>query len=317
MKSLKKFMAGELSLVKKIVKDELKPNGTVVNDESFELFNSGGKKLRPMFTILSGKLGELERYEDVLKTSASLELLHMASLVHDDIIDDSELRRGKPTVYHQHGYFQAVNTGNYLLSSALQIVSKIDSVKFHQAYSAGIKEIVQGEMIQFDKQFDAHQTYDDYYRKIYRKTALLILLSIELGGYASHLDEETMSKLTTYGYHIGMSFQIIDDCLDFTGNERTLGKPNFSDIKNGHYTLPVLLLRDSDPEFKTMLERFSNDKENAAELIDYILNTDSVDRSLEISTSHIDSAVAAVDSIESPIKQYFLEIATMLKNRRN
>lgn len=317
MKSLKKFMAGELSRVKKIVKEELKPNGTIVNDKSFELFNSGGKKLRPMFTILAGKLGEEEHYNDVLKTSASLELLHMATLVHDDIIDNSELRRGKPTVFYEHGYFQAVNTGNYLLSSALQIVSKIDSLKFHETYSSGIREIVQGELIQFDTQFDAAQTLDDYFRKIYRKTALLIVLSIELGGHAAHLEDELIDKLRTYGYHIGMSFQIIDDCLDFTGSTRTLGKPNYSDIKNGHYTLPVLLLRDSDPVFKAMLQEFSDTRENPDALIDYILNSDAVDQALLASTEHLEQAEAEISNIDEPIRHYFTEIAGMLKNRRN
>lgn len=317
MKPLKKFMSGELNRVKKIVKSSLKPNGTIVNDMSFQLYNSGGKKLRPMFTILAGKLGDTAHYEDVLKTSASLELLHMATLVHDDIIDDSALRRGKPTVFYEHGYFQAINTGNYLLSSALQIVSKINNPKFHETYSSGIREIVQGELIQFDTQFDARQSLDEYYRKIYRKTALLIVLSIELGGYAAELNDKLMQHLSTYGYHIGMSFQIIDDCLDFTGSTSTLGKPNYSDIKNGHYTLPVLLLRDSDAEFKKMLEEFSETKENPEQLIQYILNTDALDRALEVSTEHLNAALAETEHIDAPIKQYFIEIADMLKNRRN
>lgn len=314
---LRKFMSLELSHVKKIVKNELEPNGIVVNDQSFELFNSGGKKLRPLFTILAGKLGDESAYDDVLKTGASLELLHMASLVHDDIIDDSVLRRGKPTVYHNHGYFQAVNTGNYLLSSALQIVAKIDSSKFHETYSRGIREIVRGELIQFDSQFDAFQTLDAYYKKIYRKTALLIVLSIELGAYAGKVDEETISKLSTYGYHIGMSFQITDDCLDFTGSSKVLGKPRYADIKNGHYTLPVLLLRDQDPKFKAMLETYSTDKTNDSQLIDYLLETSAIDEALEISHEHIASAVEAIKDIEEPIREYLLEIADMLKNRRN
>lgn len=317
MKSLKKFMAGELSRVKKIVKKELKPNGTIVNDKSFALFNSGGKKLRPMFTILTGRLGDEAHYDNVLKTGASLEMLHMATLVHDDIIDDSELRRGKPTVYYEHGYFQAVNTGNYLLSSALQIVSEIDNADFHKTYAAGIREIVQGELIQFDTQFDAAQTMDDYFRKIYRKTALLIVLSIELGAHAAKLDAELIKKLSTYGYHIGMSFQIIDDCLDFTGSTKTLGKPNFADIKNGHYTLPVLILRDSDPEFKVMLEEFSLKRENPEAVIDRILQSDAVERALEVSTEHIEKAEAEIVDLENPVKHYLTEIADMLKNRRN
>lgn len=310
-------MSDELSQVKKIVKKELEPNGILVNDQSFELFNSGGKKLRPLFTILSGQLGDADAYSNVLKTGASLELLHMASLVHDDIIDDSALRRGKPTVYHKHGYFQAVNTGNYLLSSALQLVARIESSKFHETYSTGIREIVRGELIQFDSQFDAYQTLDEYYKKIYRKTALLIVLSIELGAYAGKVDDDTISKLVTYGYHIGMSFQITDDCLDFTGSSKVLGKPRYADIKNGHYTLPVLLLRDSDPTFKSMLESYSNHKTDDNKLINYLLETDAIEKALGISHDHIASATEAVADIETPVKEYFLEIADMLKNRRN
>lgn len=310
-------MSEELQNVKKIVKAELEPNGTLVNDKSYELFNNGGKKLRPLFTILAGKLGEASAYDNVLKTGASLELLHMASLVHDDIIDDSELRRGKPTVYHDAGYFQAVNTGNYLLSSALQVVAKIDNPNFHETYSQGIREIVKGELIQLDTQFDATQSLDDYYKKIYRKTALLIVLSIKLGAYAGRVSEDIIDKLIDYGYHIGMSFQIIDDCLDFTGSTKVLGKPKYADLKNGHYTLPVLLQRDKDPIFKEMLIDYSNKNIDSEELISYLLKTSAIDDAIDISTEHIEKARAAVESIDQPIKSYFLEIADMLKNRRN
>ena len=310
-------MSEELQHVKKIVKAELEPNGTLVNDKSYELFNNGGKKLRPLFTILAGKLGDANLYDNVLKTGASLELLHMASLVHDDIIDDSELRRGKPTVYHDQGYFQAVNTGNYLLSTALQVVAKIDNPKFHETYSQGIREIVRGEIIQLDTQFNEAQSVDDYYQKIYRKTALLIVLSIKLGAYAGQVDDNIIDKLVEYGFHIGMSFQIIDDCLDFTGSTKILGKPRFADLKNGHYTLPVLLLRDSDPVFKSMLREYSKDGNDSQKLIDYLLNTTAIDHAMDVSTQHIEKAKKAVETIDEPIKSYFIEITDILKNRRN
>src|SRR5699024_8250292 len=154
-------MAGELTRVKKIVKEEMKPNGTIVNDKSFELFNSGGKKLRPMFTILAGKLGAEEHYNDVLKTSASLALLHIATLVHDDIIDDSELRRGKQTVFYEEGYYQTVNIGNSLLSSALPIVSRIDNPAFHAQSSTGSREVVNGKLVHFDTPFGAAEALYD------------------------------------------------------------------------------------------------------------------------------------------------------------
>src|SRR5699024_5525644 len=232
----------------------------------------GGKKIRPTFNLLVSKLGNPDKYDDIIKTSASLELIHMASLVHDDIIDDSRLRRGDLSVYYKHGYLQAVNTGNYLLSTSLLLVSSIEHRAFHEIYSHAVKDIVSGELFQFDHQFNADQTLDDYYEKIYHKTTLLIELSIRMGAYAAEVSDHTTEALMKYGHHIGMSFQIIDDCLDFIGDEKQLGKPKFSDLDNGHYTLPVLLLRDRDAAFKDKLTAYKNDHSLLSSLIDDLMN---------------------------------------------
>ncbi|WP_031544847.1 polyprenyl synthetase family protein [Salinicoccus luteus] len=317
MKTVKQYLSSDFEAVTSIIKEHLNPNEVLVNDKSYELFISGGKKIRPTFTLLVGKLGESDKFPDVLRASASLELIHMASLVHDDIIDNSELRRGRSTVYYEHGYLQAVNTGNYLLSTSLSLVSTIEHQALHAAFSKAIRDIIDGELFQLDHQFNAHQTMDDYYRKIYRKTALLIELSIKMGAYASNLDQRTLDALLDYGYHIGMSFQIVDDCLDFIGNEKTLGKPKFSDLENGHYTLPVLLLRDEDPLFRRRLEAFDGGAEQLDGLIEELLRSNAIDQAIAISNSHIRKALVAIEGIEEPIRKYLQEIAEKLSNRLN
>lgn len=315
MVSLKKYLATDFIKVDRLIKDNLKPSGVLSNDLSVDLYKSGGKKLRPTLSILAGRLGTPAKINDVYKVSASLELLHMATLVHDDIIDNSDLRRGKQTAYYKYGYFQAVNTGNLLLSTAVQMVSDIEHADFHKTYSEAIEQIVSGELLQFNHQFNEQQTYDDYYSKIYRKTALLIVLSVKLGSYASNLDKKTMENLTEFAHHIGISFQIVDDCLDFTGDESQLGKPKFSDLENGHYTLPVLLLRDKDEKFKQQLTEFKNKPELLGSLIDQIMNSDVLDESVKKSSEHYDKAISHLRDIEQPVKGYLLEIAEKLKKR--
>lgn len=317
MKTVKQYLASDFEAVTDLIKEHLDPNEVLVNEKSYELFIAGGKKIRPTFTLLVGKLGEEDKFPDVLRASASLELIHMSSLVHDDIIDNSELRRGKSTVYYEHGYLQAVNTGNYLLSTSLSLVSTIEHRGLHESFSKAIRDIIDGELFQLDHQFNAHQTMDDYYRKIYRKTALLIELSIKMGAYASNVDQKTLDALLDYGYHIGMSFQIVDDCLDFIGNEETLGKPKFSDMENGHYTLPVLILRDEDPDFRRHLESFDGGEVQLNHLIDALLDSNAIHKAIAVSNSHIQKAMEATEEIEEPIRTYLQEIAEKLSNRLN
>ncbi|CAD2075664.1 polyprenyl synthetase family protein [Phocicoccus pinnipedialis] len=316
-KSIRAFVKTDLKEVEALIKLALQPNKSIVSNESFDLYITGGKKLRPILSILVGKLGQPEYRSSILHTAASLELIHMASLVHDDIIDDSNLRRNRKTTYYKHGYFQAINTGNYLISSAIRLVSDIHDPKFHKTYSTMIKKIVTGELFQFDTQFDDTQTIEDYYEKIYKKTALLIMLSIELSAYAAHISDVTRKNLTEFGYNIGMSFQIIDDCLDYTASKKTLGKPSFSDLSNGHYTLPVLLLRDTDSEFKEMLKTYSREQSGKDELIKYLLDSKAIEASKRVSNEFLDNALVNIIEIDEPIKQYLIEMVEKLRTRLN
>lgn len=313
--SLNAFLSNDFKDVQAIIESEISPDTILVKKKSYELYLFGGKKIRPTFTLLVGKLGDKKYAQDILKIAASLELIHMATLVHDDIIDDSELRRGNETVYYSSGYNQAVLTGNYLLSTGLKLSSEVENIELHQVYSKSIQIIVEGELGQFEQQFDVDISLDAYYEKTYRKTALLIETSVALGAIASHLDIELKEKLMKYAYHIGMSFQIIDDCLDFIGDEAILGKPKFSDLKNGHFTLPVLLLRDKDSLFFAQLERYAKTKQDVNEVIQKVLDSDVIDEALSISNSHIKDAIEATNGVDEEIRHYLVNIAQKLQKR--
>src|SRR5690606_23993225 len=224
----------------------------LLNDASLHLLQAGGKRIRPVFVLLAGKFGNYNI--DVMKQVAvPLELIHMASLVHDDVIDDSETRRGKPTVKAEWNNSVAMYTGDFILARALEYISEIDSPKLHHILSKTMIEVCRGEIIQIEDKYKLDQNLRDYLRRIKRKTALLISSSCELGALVSGTDEKTAAHLRRFGYFIGMSFQIIDDILDFTSTDEELGKPAGSDFIQGNITLPILCAR-KNPEVYSLLK---------------------------------------------------------------
>lgn len=313
--SLTAFLSEDLKAVQSIIESEISPDKVLIKKKSYELFLYGGKKVRPSFTLLVGKLGDKKYEQDIYKIAASLELIHMATLVHDDIIDDSDIRRGNMTVYYSEGYNQAILTGNYLLTVALKLSSEVNIIELHRTYAQAIQMIVDGELNQFEQQFKVNITKEEYFEKTYRKTALLIETSVALGAIASYLQEDVKEKLMHYAYHIGMSYQIIDDCLDFIGLEREIGKPKYSDLKNGHFTLPVILLRDNDPAFYEQLEQYSKQLVKVEPIIQAVHDSNAIDAALDVSNDHINKAIAAIDGIDVDIKHYLVEIAEKLQKR--
>ena len=200
------------------------------------MLSSGGKRVRPAFVILSSQFGPQKKTEDTYRVAVALELIHMATLVHDDVIDKSDKRRGRLTIVKM-GCYSAILTGNFLLALGLEHLSEIRDNRIHHIISNSIVNVGLGELFQFQDQFNSEQSITNYLRRINRKTAL----ATEVGAITSEANDETIRKLKMIGHYIGMSFQIVDDILDFTSTEKKLGKPVGSDLMNGHITLPVLL----------------------------------------------------------------------------
>src|SRR5699024_8215056 len=225
--------------------------------------------------------------EQIKTVAVSLELIHMATLVHDDVVDQSELRRGEPTIMKLYGNRIAMYTGDYILARALEEITKIKNPHIHKLLSKTLVEVCVGEIEQIRFKYDWNQNLRDYLRRIKRKTALLIASSCKLGALAGGLTLKQAHYLYQYGYNIGMSFQIIDDVLDITLTPETLGKPTGNDLIQGHVTLPVLYAMESE-QFTTKLhDTFSGDlsfAENKMEdLLSLLRQTDAIERSYDLS----------------------------------
>ncbi|MBT2569494.1 heptaprenyl diphosphate synthase component II [Planococcus sp. ISL-110] len=292
LKLLYSDLRPELEMIEKELEQAVDSQSLLLNDASLHLLQAGGKRIRPVFVLLAGKFGDYNI--DVMKRVAvPLELIHMASLVHDDVIDDSEIRRGRPTVKAQWNNSVAMYTGDFILARALEQITEIESPRVHEILSKTLIEVCRGEIIQIKDKYKLDQNLRDYFRRIKRKTALLISSSCELGALVSGTDEKTAAHLRRFGYFIGMSFQIIDDILDFTSTDEELGKPAGSDFIQGNITLPILCAR-KDPEIYAMLKANLNRKlsnEERLMVVRTIRNSSAIDEAKVVSERYLEKAL--------------------------
>lgn len=206
---------------------------------STHLLKAGGKRIRPVFVLLGGKWGDYD-VKRLKHVAVPLELIHMATLVHDDVIDDADKRRGRETVRTKWDNKIAMYAGDYIFARALAIVAQLPIPQLHRILAQAMVEVCKGEIEQVKDLNNWEQNFRTYLRRIKRKTALLIAISCQMGAVASGAPQSIVSKMYWYGYNVGMAFQITDDILDFTGTEKQLGKPAGSDLLNGNITLPAL-----------------------------------------------------------------------------
>ncbi len=217
----------------------------LLSEASAHLLQAGGKRLRPAFVLLAGEFNACPG-EQLIPLAVALELIHMASLVHDDVIDASLTRRGVPTVKACWGNRISMHTGDYLLGRALQIIAQYKDPRILQILADVSVKMVEGEVQQIVTAFDAEQGLKDYLYRIKRKTALLISTSCGVGAIASGAADELVRSLVRYGHYVGMAFQITDDLLDFVSTEEELGKAVGSDLSQGIITLPVIYTLKSE-----------------------------------------------------------------------
>lgn len=198
-----------------------------------------GKMLRAIFVLLGGSFGNIQT-ERIRNIAAAVELLHLASLVHDDIIDEATLRRGKKTLQNSFGVKAALFAGDYLFSQSYVLFSRYTSPKSIAAVSETIKTICKGEIAQFFSGYSFDSTIKDYFSRINGKCASLFSLSLSIGAVEGTAPAAVTHKLKKIGYYTGMAFQLIDDILDITAPDDALGKPAGNDMSQGIYTLPVI-----------------------------------------------------------------------------
>jgi len=246
------------------------------------LLSSGGKRIRPKIILLLGSIFKADK--DLLLTLASsIELLHTATLVHDDLIDGSLLRRGVPTLNSKWSAAATVLTGDFIFADAAYLAAKTNSIEVMSVFSRTLMTIVNGEINQL---FEAkcNPNKEDYYQRIYAKTASLFECCTHTTAIISGLEQSRKEKLRRFGYELGMAFQIVDDVLDYIGSPSEVGKPVGGDLRSGLLTLPAFYYMQSNPSEKNVKELlqencYSNET-MIEELIESISKSSAIDQSL-------------------------------------
>lgn len=291
-----------------------------LSEASQHLMKAGGKRLRPVFVLLSGKFGRYS-LDTVKKVAVPLELIHMATLVHDDVIDDAETRRGQLTVKSKWDNRIAMYTGDFIYAKALTVVSELGNPRIHQILSNAIVQMCIGEMEQVRDFFETDQSIRNYLLRIRRKTALLIAISCQLGALATDAPKRHSDALYRFGYNVGMAFQITDDLLDICGTEKAIGKPPGSDLRQGNITLPVLCALQ-DPELKDRLLaeiRLIRQSEGAADssaAVRLVRESRGIKDSEKLADRYIAKAVKALGELpDLTAKRNLTEIARFVAKR--
>ncbi|WP_301109442.1 polyprenyl synthetase family protein [Sporosarcina sp.] len=308
----------DVAYIEKELERSVQSSSPIVRQASLHLLKAGGKRIRPIFVILAAQFGNYS-LENASKVAVSLELIHMASLVHDDVIDDSDMRRGLETVKAKWNNRVAMYAGDFIFSRALTSIGGIEKKSVHGILAETMLEICKGEIIQIDFQRQTDQSLRDYLQRIKRKTALLLASSCELGALSADADEETVRRLRRYGYFTGMAFQIVDDILDITSTDTKLGKPAGSDLLNGHITLPILYIKD-DEEFKPYMQQaFTGNmpEEERQQMLHYIRESSAIEKAQHVSDLYLAKALKELDGLPSgKSKKALIQIADFIGQRK-
>jgi geranylgeranyl pyrophosphate synthase len=282
------------------------------------ILSSGGKRIRAAITLLSAKmLGGAD--EPAVTLASAIEMLHTATLVHDDLIDGSLLRRGMPTLNSQWSPGATVLTGDFLFARAAKLAAETNSVAVMRIFAETLSIIVSGEITQlFSQRYLADR--DNYFSRIYAKTASLFETACTAAALLSNVPASTQKSLAAYGYNLGVAFQIIDDILDFKGEQLTLGKPVGSDLRQGLITLPALIYMDNHPDDPHVnIIRNNNcldDLSQTNQLIHDISNSEAIALSLQEANSFIQNGKNALaDFPDSTEKSSLLHLADYIVSR--
>jgi heptaprenyl diphosphate synthase len=311
------FLNADINLIEKELEDTIQAESLLLKQTSMHTLQAGGKRIRPIFVLLAGKFGHYD-IQVIKNVAVALELIHMASLVHDDVIDDADLRRGQPTVKAKWDNKIAMYTGDFVFALALELMTNIERPEAHKILANTMVEVTVGEIQQIKDKYRFNQNLRDYLRRIKRKTALLIATSCQLGAIAADVEESIHKKLFRFGYYVGMSYQIIDDILDFISTEKELGKPAGSDLLQGNITAPVLYAMENE-EIRREIEKVHEgmDTLEIAKIIQLIKQTGAIEKSRALSDLYLNKALAVLEEIPAnKAKKTLHNIAKFIGKRK-
>lgn len=308
----------DLQLVERVF-DEIKQVDYGPLGEMLKMvLGGGGKLMRPALALLSGRFGNYD-LDRLVPLAASVELLHTATLVHDDVIDNAGTRRGRPTVNSAFQNSTTVMLGDFLFAHAAGQVVRTGELRVVELFSQTLMVMAKGEIRQDLAAYDSRQTIRDYLARIGGKTASLFSTACEGGAIVAAQPDSHAAALRDYGYNFGMAFQVIDDILDFAGDPEAMGKPVGSDLMQGTLTLPSFLLLERMPGENPVTRYFAEPGDAALKsAIDAIRDSGSLEESTEMARDFSRRAVEALAAIpDNPDRRTLAELASYILDRRS
>lgn len=282
-----------------------------------QILSAGGKRIRPTLGLLVGNM--LGAPADKLVTlGAAVELLHTATLVHDDLIDGSLLRRGMPTLNARWSPAATVLTGDFLFARAAKLAAETDHLPLMNAFAETLATIVNGELNQmFGSRGEINR--ENYYQRIYAKTASLFEMTTAAAAMISPAGDHIVETMRGFGYETGIAFQIVDDILDYTGEQTTVGKPIGSDLLNGLVTLPAIYYAEAHPEDEDVQSLANGgwaNQDRMTRLVESIRHTDAVKKSMFEANQHVERALRTLEGFEpSPEREALENLARFIVHR--
>ncbi len=279
-----------------------------------------GKRMRPGLVLLAGSLGDYN-LNKLVPLGAAIELLHTASLVHDDVVDGAMSRRGRPTANAVFDNALTVLLGDYMFANAAEMVTRTGSLTVTRLFALALMKMTSGELDQDAAAFDVGKDVQQYLWRIGGKTAALFANATEGGAMLGNCDERTIDAMRAYGYSLGMAFQIVDDVLDFNGDEESMGKPVGSDLLEGTITLPGLLFLERYPQ-DNPIKRFILAKRDRdarlREALDAVSNSEVLDDSLAIARDYVKRANEAIEFLpDGETKRCMADLGEYVLSRKS
>ncbi len=283
------------------------------------LIKAGGKRFRPLIALLAGKFGDPLKTAKVIDAGVAVELIHIGSLYHDDVIDNATTRRGVQSSNYKWNSTLSILAGDYLLARSSELAAEQLGLESVKLLASTYAELVEGQTKEIEISYDLNHSIDDYMKVIEGKTASLIRTSAKLGAIASNADEEVIDALSNWGWNCGIIFQISDDLLDITSTSEVLGKPAGNDLLEGTYTLPVLIaLNQNKEKFSEILQGISEGKIEVTKVLKEFKDSQIISETKDVINRYYNRSVEAIYNLKNHELFSVLEnINSYLINRTN
>jgi len=318
MQAIRQPVAAELEAVNQVIIDNLASDVSLVENIGHYIVDAGGKRLRPLLALLSAKSCELGG-EDPIKFAAVVEFIHTATLLHDDVVDLSTLRRGRPTANAEFGNAPSVLVGDFLYSRAFQLMVEIGNMAIMQDMAATTNTIAAGEVLQMVRAGDPDTSEEQYLDVISRKTAILFASACYGGAVLAGRGDTLGQALRDYGQYTGIAFQIIDDVLDYEGDPALMGKNVGDDLSEGKPTLPLIhVMRTGQPAQRQLVRDavLNKDTRQLEAVLEAVHATGALDYSRELAAAYRDRALEALLKLpENPARNSMEAIAKLALQR--